>query len=467
MTRTPLRTAAALGLAILLGLNARAQAQELYWEVSPFLTLADPEDWKFTVRIQVDNFEDRNISSSVVSSYTRLINVDSGTVYYPIAPATAHAQTFFNRTEAVLRLGDFIVDESPTILIDRGKGKPMPAGAFLAAMEFGKQQNVGEMSLVITTYGRSWETIYNEEEAAKIPWPKKLPPIAQSLFEPEIYIDQGPFGPYDLTAVRAKVMEWTEGDPKALPPSVTAKWLAWKVAEAFRPSNRGVAGPIGASTQGAATDVFAAFLVDGPAFALERGRGSRFNLPVLLVAAYRAAGIPARVVIGYDFQEDELAGKTISDASRLTAWVEFALYDPTQPDEKKRLTWIPVDIIELQKRSVWLQPFDRPLRFFGTHKELDEVIPIAFHFSPYWVPGTSYGRYSYYSPYSRSYYRSRYDISADTRIFAPSLWSWNVLPAPPAWAGQWLNFSQETPPRTARDPLPAGAHRGAVPRRNP
>jgi len=465
MNRTPLRTAATICLGMLLGLNARAMAQELYWEVSPFLTLSDPEEWKFEVRLQVDNFEDQNYTSSVVSEVTKTMSVDSGTVFYPIVPATAHAQTFFNRTEATLRLSDIIVDETPTILIDRGKGKPMPAGSFLAAMEFGKQQGVGSMSLVITTYGRSWETIYNEEEAAKIPWPAELPPIAQSLFEPELYIDRGPFGPYDLSALRAKVMEWTEGNPKALPPAVTAKWLAWKVAEAYRPSNRGITGPIAASTQGAATDVFAAFLVDGPEFALERGRGSRFNLPVLLVAAYRAAGIPACVVIGYDFHKE--LNKRRSDPERLTAWVEFALYDPTQADEKKRLTWVPVDIIELQKRSIWRQPFDRPARFFGTNKDLDEIVPIAFHFSPYWVSGVSYGQYYYENVGIQNYYHRNFDISPDTRFFAPSLWSWNVLPAPPAWAGQWLQFSKSTPMRTAVDPVPPDSHRGAPPRRNP
>ncbi len=462
MRRTTSMSALAATLTFVGAVATPAAAQELFWQVSPYLTLTDPEEWKFSVRLQVDNYEDTS-RTGLVEHATKVINVESGTVYYPIAPASSHAQTFFDHTEGQVLLNDVIVDDTPTIFIDRGQGVPMPGGAFLAQFDLPDFERVSEMTLLLTTFGRSWETIYNEEEAAKVPWPAEWPPIAQSLFEPEMYIDYGPFGPYDLAPLKEKVMEWTEGNPKAVPPAVTAKWLAWKVAEAYRPTNKGYAGPSGASTNGQSTSLFAAFLVDGPAFALERGQGSRFNLPVLLAAAYRAAGIPARVVIGYNFAETR--GKRMSDAERLHAWVEFALYDPAITDEKQRLTWVPVDIIELQSRAVWRQPFDKPIRYFGSNKDLAEIVPIAFSFSPYWISGVSYGRYAYENDRTRLYYTSRYDISREARFFAPSLWSWNVMPAPPAWAGQWFNFSKDSPQRSSLDPLPADAHRGAPPRR--
>lgn len=461
MMRTP-RLLQAVFCGAVLTLAGRAAAQELYWELSPFMTLADPEEWKFTVRLQVDNFEDENYNSVTAQHRTKSFDAAGGVVYYPIAPVTAHAQTFFNKTEAVLKLNDTIVDDEPEIFIDRGAAGSMPGGAFLAAMNFDAFADVHEMSLVITTYGRSWETIYNEEEAAKIPWPAEWPAIANTLFEPEMFIDQGPFGPYDLTALKQQVMDWTEGNPKAAPPAVTAKWLAFKVAEAYRPSFRGYTGPVAEATQGTPTNAFGAFIVDGPAFAFERGRGSKFNLPILLTAAYRAAGLPARMVIGYDFRDEKTNRR--SDAEKLYAWVEFALYDPRVVDEKKRLTWIPVDIIELQSRSSWRQDFDRPTEYFGTNKHLDEMVPIAFSFTPYWVPSVSYGRYAFEGEDSIRYYRKNYDISREARFFAPSLWSWTVQPAPPAWAAQWMDFSRDTPQRTSMDPLPADAHRGAVPR---
>lgn len=449
--------------AVLLLAAGHAGAQELYWEVSPFLTLADPEEWKFTVRLQVDNFEDQNLNALVVQHITKIFDADSGTVYFPIAPATSHAQTFFNRTEAVLKLNDTVVDEEPEIFVDRGAEGPMPAGAFLATLEFGPFERISEMSLSITTYGRSWETIYDEEAAAKIPWPPEWPTIARSLFETEMFIDYGPFGAYDLAELKARVDEWTEGDPQAQPPAVTAKWLAFKVAEAYRPSYRGYTTPVAEASQGVPTSAFGAFIIDGPSFALERGRGSKFNLPVLLTAAYRAAGIPARTVIGYDFREEQTDRRI--DAERLYAWVEFALYDPTEPDETRRLTWVPVDILELQSRSVWRQPFDRPIEYFGTHKDLKNMVPIAFHFTPHWISGVSYGRHAFEGSEERRYYLHNYDISREARIFGPSFWSWNVQPAPPAWAAQHFDFSKVSIPQSSNDPLPAGAHRGPVPRR--
>lgn len=456
------RLALTASIVCLSALVAPSAAQELFWDVSPYLTLTDPEEWKFSVRLQVDNYEDES-RTGLVEHATKVINIESGTVYYLIAPATSHAQTFFDHTEGQVLLNDVIVDDSPTIFIDRGKDVPMPGGSFLAQFDLPRSERISEMTLLLTTYGRSWETIYHEEAASQVPWPAEWPPIAQSLFQPEMYIDYGPFGPYDLSNLKAKVLEWTEGNPQALPPAVTAKWLAWKVAQAYRPINQGYTGPGGSSTNGQSTTVFSAFLVDGPEFALERGQGSRFNLPVLLTAAYRAAGIPARIVIGYDFSDKN--GRKQTDAERLHAWVEFALYDPAIADEKQRLTWVPVDIIELQARGAWTQPFDKPIRYFGTNKYLDEVVPIAFSFSPFWVTGVSYGRYAYENDRTRLYYTRRHDISRESRFFAPSLWSWNVQPAPPAWAGQWMDFSKDSPQRTALDPLPADAHRGAPPRR--
>jgi len=449
--------------ALALTAAGRALAQEYYWEVSPFLTLTRPEVWKLNIRLQVDNFEDENITGVLVHS-TKRFDAESGSVFFPLVPATASSQTFIDRFEGVLRINDRIVDEEPEIYVNRGEGKPLPAGTFLVEFAFGPIEQMGEMSLNMTTYGRSWETRYDEEAAARVDWPDELPPVLQTVFEPELYVNQGPFGPYNLRSVRDKVMEWTDGNPKALPPAQTAKWIAIKVAEAYRPINRGWGGPGGESAEGLPISAFSSFVVDGPEFALEQGRGSRFNLPVLLVACYRAAGIPARIVIGYDFARTLNASRG-PDGDRLRCWVEFALYDEHEPDEKRRLTWVPVDIVKLQASSAWTQPFERPLKYFGTHDELDEVIPIAFHFTPYWAPGISYGRYFFETVDARRYYEQTYGFDRRKTMYAPSLWSWNVMPAPPRWAGQWIDFMKDSPMSTMIDPLPAEVKRGNPPRR--
>jgi len=67
-------------------------------------------------------------------------------------------------------------------------------------------------------------------------------------------------------------------------------------------------------------------------------------------------------------------------ASALRPYAEFALYD----EETNSLAWIPVDIVAMSGRSSRLPPnfLDRPQPYFGTNKELDSVIPIAFGYVP-------------------------------------------------------------------------------------
>lgn len=457
-----LRARLVSGLVLSVGLTSVAPAQSYHWQVSPYMTLVEPREWKMSIRLQVDNFEDERIRPEIFQFPVKRIDVTGGTVFFPIVPASSFSQTSLNHVQASLSINDRVVDEEAEIFVDRGD-KPLPAGTFLAQLTFDKHENVSQMNMTLTTTGRSWEVLFDEERAAEVGWPKELPPVLQGLFEPEMFIDRGPYGPYALGGIKKQVLDWTEGDPKALPPVKTAKWLAFKVAELYNPTGRGFGGPVGESSNYQPVAAFGSFSVDGPAFALEMERGSKYNMAALLVACYRAAGIPARLVIGYDFNKDFQLTETIGE--RLRCWVEFALYDENEPDEKMRLTWVPVDIERLRLAGAWTQPFDRPIEYFGQSDEWDKMIPLAFHFTPYWAPGVSYGRYNYETDETRRYYMDRYGFERNQAAFAPSLWSWNVLPTPPRWAGQWLDFSKDSPMNTEIDPLPPEAKRGSPPRR--
>ncbi len=456
-----LRARLVTGLAVAAGWGSLASAQSYHWQVSPYMTLVEPREWKMSIRLQVDNFEDERIRPEIYQYPVKRMDVTGGSVFFPIVPAASFSQTSLNHIKSSLSLNDHVVDREAEIFVDRG-GKPLPAGTFLAELNFDEYKDFHQMTMTLTTTGRSWEVLFDEERAAQVGWAKELPPVLQGLFEAEMFIDRGPYGPYSLSQIKKQVLDWTEGDPKALPPVQTAKWLAFKVAELYNPTGRGFGGPVGESSNYTPVTAFGSFSVDGPAYALEMGRGSKYNMSVLLVACYRAAGLPARLVIGYDFSDDPDESKTIGD--HLRAWVEFALYDETEPDEKKRLTWVPVDVERLRLAGAWTQPFDRPIEFFGYSDEWDMLIPLAFHFTPYWAPGISYGRYNYESDQTRRYYMDRYGLERNQAAFAPALWSWNVLPGPPRWAGQWLNFTKDAPMNTELDPLPPEARRGAPPR---
>ena len=433
-------------MGVVASMTMMASAQEVWWDVHSVLTLTRPKEWKFATRLGVGNFDDTSPSSDRVYTATKSFDAMSGNVFFPLAPSSSHAQVFLDHLDVKLFINDQLVDDEPRVFVNRSEGVPLPGGTFLVEMNFGEIAKVRQMTLQMTTYGRSWRTEYDEAKARTIGWPTDWPAVCKSTFEPEMFIDYGPDGPYDLTQVREKVQEWTEGNPQALAPALTAKWLAMKVAQSYRVSGRGVDGPAGPlGGLGAATTAFGAFHVEGPERALREGRGSKFDLVTLLVATYRAAGIPARVVIGYDYRRP-LNRPRPGDADSLRAWVEFALYDESEADEKRRLAWIPVDIVKLQASSAWTQQFERPLKYFGTHDELDEVIPISYHFTAHWVPGFSYG--SFVSVLDRR-----------SRKFGPSLWSWNVMPAMPAIAGQFLTFQRDAPMAQFVDAMPEGVRK--------
>lgn len=459
---SPRRARLVSGLVLTFGLSSVALAQSYHWQVSPYMTLIEPREWKMSIRLQVDNFEDERIRPEIYQYPVKRMDTTGGSVFFPVVPTTSFSQTSLNHIKSSLSLNDRVVDDEAKIFVDRGD-KPLPAGTFLAELTFDEYQNVQEMTMTLTITGRSWEVLFDEKRAAEVGWPKELPPVLQGLFEPEMFIDRGPYGPYSLSEIKKQVLEWTEGNPKALPPVKTAKWLAFKVAEWYNPSGRGFGGPVGESSDYQPVTAFGAFNVDGPEYALKMKRGSKYNMSALLVACYRAAGIPARLVIGYDFSEKQAQAETIGD--RLHCWVEFALYDENEPDEARRLTWVPVDVEKLRLAGAATQPFERPIKYFGQSDEWDELIPLAFHFTPYWAPGVSYGRYNFEADETRRYYGDRYGLERNQAAFAPALWSWNVLPGAPRWAGQWLDFTKDAPMNTELDPLPPEAKRGA-PRRN-
>jgi hypothetical protein len=104
------------------------------------------------------------------------------------------------------------------------------------------------------------------------------------------------------------------------------------------------------------------------------------------------------------------------------AWVEWCLYDEAQ----NTVTWVPVDIVEMRKTQSRLPKdyMDKPLKYFGTHDRLDDVMPFSFHFHP---PTTvvSYG--------------------------SPGFWGWIVFPELPQNCNQSIDFRAATTSTRAGD----------------
>jgi len=93
-------------------------------------------------------------------------------------------------------------------------------------------------------------------------------------------------------------------------------------------------------------------------------------MTLLLTSVFRAAGLPARSVIGVD---DEGSG-----TDRARSWTEFALYD----SDLDLTVWIPVEIDQLRRRGASTANYKQPWKFFGTHDELHAIAPVSFYFHP-------------------------------------------------------------------------------------
>src|SRR5262249_42957937 len=155
--------------------------------------------------------------------------------------------------------------------------------------------------------------------AMKVKWPTSPWPVsAKSTF------DRDPIADHNSPDVRALVTKWTEGkDPKTIPPVKLAKFLMGQVLELCQPSGDGLA----FSDMG----MFRGVVLQEIGQTISTRSGTDHDITNLLVAVYRAAGLPARTVIGYDVtekkgQDANFLQKRRSSA-KLRPWAEFCLYD--------------------------------------------------------------------------------------------------------------------------------------------
>jgi Transglutaminase-like superfamily len=360
-----------------------------------------------TLNIAVNIKAPQTYDPDLKSKKTGRIEFDTMAIVFP---ALAETTSSTNTMSGVFKLNDRDRDRTMTMLPD-----PYPSGLTLARWEATDWKG-NEAELQIKIEATCHKTVFDEAAARTLEWPDKgdWSEAAKSSFEPQLYIDVGPEGPYDLKPIEDFVKKAMGGkEPAGQPPLLVAKVLAGEVLRVMQVSGTGL--------NGSRSGLIEGLDLQGAPQALKRGRGSAFDVASVLTAVYRRVGLPARVVIGYDSgKSDDEKGFTGEGQGKkgLRAWVEFALHDP-----KNRLdVWVPVDIVRLRKEMARLPAMDKPWPFFGTHEELDAIVPFAYHFFP---PTTvrSYG--------------------------SPAFWGWLVTPEAPARAEQELRFTITSSARRA------------------
>ena len=409
--------------------------------VGPIIQRGREREWTLTARVDIRAYFDQGIDrpdNSPTPDQMPTIDrfrFDTMTIVWPIVSATASSELAMETQPGqapalrdfrlnvddhdATRLGEF----SHEILTTTAGGRPYHSGIWLALLKLGRGIDAREVDFEIVLPTRSWQTRFDERAARLIQWPDgNWPAEAASTLEPMLYVDIGPDvggrpQRFNDSDVRALLERWTDGnDPRSILPVQFAKWIAGQVVEHVQVSGTGLAANRNGLLEGVS--------VQTPGQTARTGIGSEFDMVVLLTALYRKAGLPARIVIGYDVEADSRDEPGFLEARSggsgdIRAWVEFCLYD----EARNTINWIPVDPVRIRRNSSRLpRDFMEPgrLRYFGDHDELDDVVPFAFQFHP---PTTvrSYG--------------------------SPGFWGWFVTPTAPDRAWQSVSIRASTTPR--------------------
>lgn len=372
-------------------------------------------DWIFKPTVHVQAYqEDVNAAPSDRPLVIGNFSFSTAAVVFPVITGTASSLTDTDALTSELTFNDAVVDVKPEF------NDGYQSGVRLGRWEM-RDKTGREVELKLAIPMTCWETVFDEKAAAKAVWPAggAWPRMAQATFGPQAKIDVDEPGQANAQALKDLVAAWTHGkDPKSVSPLMLAKTFAGRTVETFQPSGNGE----DYDRQGS----FIGLLLQGPAETIRRGTGSPHDIASVLVGAYRAAGLPARLVIGYDVTDSKGDDATPFTKRRggvqLRSWVEFCLYDETNQTE----AWVPVDPVRMRKRSSKIPPFDQPWKYFGDHDELDSVMPFAFHF----IPPTTVISYGY------------------------AFWGWFTTPT--SQIGEhWLRFQAQTAPRRPKPRRPS------------
>lgn len=186
---------------------------------------------------------------------------------------------------------------------------------------------------------------------ASIPWPSTWPADVAAELEPQALIQS------DKSFFTNAVKNVSGGNLRMVSPWVAAKELVRYSCNNIQKQGSSILRGPNNSIRG--------LEVNGALAAANAGRGTPSDLVCVCVAMLRAAGIPARPVIGI--------GKNDKDRNDFLIWAELYLPDAG---------WIPFNPDELRGKGIRSWNVNSAWREFGTMKDLNRMIPLAYAFAP-------------------------------------------------------------------------------------
>lgn len=345
------------------------------------------------------------------------IAFDQAWIVFPLLKQTGTSRMAEDTWKGQFRIGDRIATEEVQIM------NGLQSGSRYAKMAIGAGR-AKTFTLNFQQRAMAYRVKLLDEQANNVNWPQGgWPPAAASCFAPQMYIDYWPDEQTGMTpatnpdsGVAGLVKAWFEdanlASPKDAPPVQIAKFLAGQVVRNFQVANQLLISGRNGALEG--------MNVQPISETIHTGKGSEFDLCNLLVACYRQAGLPARLVVGYQKSGN---GKTFltqkGASSQIKPYVEWCLFDENFQADKASVNWIAVDIVSMRRSNSSPPALDKPWRFFGTLEDSDECFPFAFHLHP---------------PTSVRAYGS------------PGFWGWMLAPTQPLSASQSIKFTVTSAP---------------------
>jgi len=348
---------------------------------APVLRRTRPGEWVFEGNVHL-------LPGSILGAggtrFTTNPNLREGRVIFPLIEGTSTHEPDLESLESKMVVNDTrLVDEEPTLLTD------YQAGERLGRWDF-EVDGVKELRLTLSLPMRTWEVVFDDARAQRIPWPtEKWPPIAASALQPQPFVESND------PVIRRLTERWIPGKAADHTPVRLAKILMAEVMDYAQP--QGLTTGFGVQTREGADfgqiGNYEGLAVGGASFIARERQGSPHDYAALLCAVYRAAGIPSRLVIGYDVARSlgrqsgivslpdncgNPENEPIPTHPVFRTWVEIFLLD----EQDDYAQWIPVDIVKQREQASRAPAIDRAWRYFGNNECTDTTLPVSHHFIP-------------------------------------------------------------------------------------
>ena len=232
---------------------------------------------------------------------------------------------------------------------------PHPDGTAEIVLDF-PAIDTDAIGMRIRWKAESWQASIDEHGASRVPWPTYWPKEAEQFLTQSTYIDS------TSNEVVNFVTDITNDRQREVPIYLAAKEIVRHVVTHFF-----TVGP-----------PYGSLGLSGNNSAIATGRGTRGDMTCLAVGCLRAAGIPARPVLGFGTYWSNSLSKFVKAP---IIWGEFYL---------PGCGWVFFDPFEMHGKGIKLKSLDASWPWFGSERDRIERTPLSYRLER---PGNPSGRF--------------------------------------------------------------------------